>query len=60
MQRVSLPCDIAGSFFPAADVDVFEFEGKKGEVWWIEVASERFRLPTDPAILVQQVKRFRR
>ena len=57
VQRVSLPCDIAGSFFPAADVDVFEFEAKQQEVWWIEVASERFRLPTDPAILVQQVKR---
>ena len=34
---------------------MFEFEAKKGEVWWIEVASERLGLPTDPAILVQQV-----
>jgi hypothetical protein len=54
-QRISLPCDIAGSFFPAADVDVFEFEAKKGEEWWVEVASERFGLPTDPAIVVQHV-----
>jgi hypothetical protein len=54
-QKISLPCDISGSFFPAADVDVFEFAGKKGEVWWVEVASERFGLPTDPAILVQRV-----
>ncbi|MCX7418270.1 MAG: serine protease [Planctomycetia bacterium] len=56
-QKISLPCDIAGSFFPAADVDVFEFEAKKGDVWWIEVASERFGLPTDPSILVQHVAR---
>lgn len=56
-QKITLPCDVAGSFYPAADVDVFEFEGKKGDVWWIEVASERFGLPTDPAILVQHVKR---
>jgi hypothetical protein len=56
VQKISLPCDLAGSFFPAADVDVFEFEAKQGEVWWIEVASERFGLPTDPAILVQNVK----
>lgn len=56
-QKISLPCDIAGSFFPAADVDVFEFEAKKGEVWWVEVASERFGLPTDPSILVQHVAR---
>lgn len=56
-QKISLPCDIAGSFFPAADVDVFEFEAKKGEEWWVEVASERFGLPTDPAMLVQHVAR---
>ncbi len=56
-QKITLPCDIAGSFFPAADVDLFEFEAKKGEEWWVEVASERFGLPTDPAVLVQQVVR---
>lgn len=54
-QRISLPCDISGRFYPAADVDVYEFEAKKGEEWWIEVASERLGLPTDPAILVQKV-----
>ena len=54
-QKITLPCDIAGSFFPAADVDVFEFEAKQGDVWWVEVASERFGLPTDPAIVVQHV-----
>jgi hypothetical protein len=54
-QKISLPCDISGSFFPAADVDVFDFEARKGDVWWVEVASERFGLPTDPAIVVQHV-----
>ncbi len=54
-QKITLPCDISGSFFPAADVDVFEFTAKKGEVWWVEVASERFGLPTDPSIVVQHV-----
>lgn len=54
-QRISLPCDLAGRFYPAADVDVFEFEARKGEEWWIEVASERLGLPTDPALLVQHV-----
>lgn len=54
-QRISLPCDLTGRFYPAADVDVYEFEAKKGEVWWIEVASERLGLPTDPAVLVQRV-----
>ena len=54
-QKITLPCDISGSFFPAADVDTFEFQAKKGEVWWVEVASERFGLPTDPSIVVQHV-----
>ena len=54
-QKITLPCDIAGAFATAADVDLYQFEAKKGEVWWIEVGSERFRLPTDPAVLVQQV-----
>jgi hypothetical protein len=54
-QKITLPCDLSGSFFPAADVDLFEFEARKGEEWWVEVASERFGLPTDPAILVQHV-----
>lgn len=56
-QQISLPCDIAGSFYPAADVDSFEFAAKKGEVWWVEVASERLGFPTNPFILVQHVHR---
>ena len=55
-QKITLPCDLAGSFFPAADVDTFEFTAKKGETWWVEVASERLGLNTDPFVLVQQVK----
>jgi hypothetical protein len=55
VQRISLPCDVSGSFHPAADVDVFEFEAKKGDEWWIEVASERLGFPTDPAVVVQRV-----
>lgn len=56
-QKITLPCDLAGSFYPAADVDTFEFTAKKGETWWIEVASERLGLNTDPFVLVQQVKK---
>lgn len=54
-QKIQLPCDIAGRFFPAADVDVFEFDAKMGDEWWIEVASERLGLPTDPAVVIQRV-----
>ncbi|WP_437194545.1 serine protease [Planctomicrobium sp. SH527] len=54
-QKVSLPFDVAGSFFPAADVDTYEFDAKKGEVWWIDVISERTKLPTNPFVNIQQV-----
>jgi len=54
-QKVTLPCDIAGQFFPAADVDTFEFTAKKGETWWAEVVSERRGLGTNPFALLQRV-----
>ncbi|MBD3673155.1 MAG: serine protease [Planctomycetaceae bacterium] len=54
-QKITLPCDITGSFYPAADIDSFEFTAKKGEVWWVEVGSERLGRPTDPSIVVQHI-----
>jgi hypothetical protein len=54
-QKITLPCEVDGRFFPAADVDTFEFTAKKGEEWLIVVASERLGLPTDPFVLVQKV-----
>ncbi len=56
-QRITPPCEIDGRFYPAADVDTFEFTAKKGDVWWVEVASERLGLPTDPFVLVQRAIR---
>lgn len=55
-QKITLPADLSGAFFPAADVDTYEFNAKKGETWWVEVASERLGRNTDPFVLVQQVK----
>lgn len=55
-QQVTLPCAVTGSFAPAADVDTFEFVAKKGDVWWVEVASERLGRPTDPTVVVQHVE----
>lgn len=55
-QPITLPCVINGRFSPAADVDLFTFAAKKGETWWVEVASERLGRPTDPSIIVQRVE----
>lgn len=54
-QKISLPCAIRGAFATAGDVDTYEFEAKKGEVWWVETVSARLGLPTDPFVLVQKV-----
>jgi hypothetical protein len=54
-QKITLPCEVDGSFFPAGDVDTFEFQAKKSEVWWVEVISERLGLATNPFVLVQRV-----
>lgn len=56
-QKIQLPCDLTGSFAKAADTDVFEFNAKKGEVWWVEVASERLGRPTDPTVIIEYVDR---
>ncbi len=56
-QVIDLPCDLSGRFATAADVDMFRFAAKKGEVWWVEVASERLGRPTDPSLIVQRIIR---
>ncbi len=54
-QKITPPCEISGRFYPAADVDTYEFAAKKGDVWCVEVASQRLGLPTDSFLLVQKV-----
>ena len=54
-QVLSLPCEVAGQFYPHRDADWFSFHAKKGETYSIEVFSERLTLPTDPAVLVQHI-----
>ncbi len=53
-QKISPPCEIVGQFNPRGDQDWFAFDAKKGEVYWIEVYSQRLGLPTDPYLLVQR------
>lgn len=54
-QVLALPCEVAGRFERAGDIDWFEFEAHQGEVYWIDVISARLGLPTDPLLVVQQV-----
>jgi len=54
-QAVTLPGCIAGRFYPQRDRDWFGFTAKAGERFVFEVFSARLGLPTDPALLIEQV-----
>ncbi|MEI6235049.1 MAG: hypothetical protein WCT04_18485 [Planctomycetota bacterium] len=51
------PCEISGQFFPVGDSDTFKFDAKKGDVWWLEVISQRLGLPTNPRLVIQRLTR---
>ena len=53
-QKITPPCEISGQFFPGADVDSFVFDAKKGDVFWIEISSQRLGFSTKPTVLVQR------
>jgi len=54
-QRLEPNTEVAATFGPQPDRDWYTFDAKKGDVLWIEVISQRLGLPTDPAIVIQQV-----
>ena len=54
-QNITVPCEISGQFYPAGDVDRYNFEARQGDVFWVEVLSHRLGLPTAPFVLVQLV-----
>ncbi len=53
-QKLTPPCEVAGQFFPAVDTDIYTFDAKKGEVWWIEVISRQVDNRTNPFLLIQR------
>ena len=54
-QKVTLPCEFVGQFYPNGDQDWISFTAKKGAVYWVEMFSQRLGLPTDPFVLLQRV-----
>lgn len=57
VRPVQPPCEYVGQFYPRGRRDRVSFAAKKGDVYCIEVFSQRLGLPTDPRLLIQQVKR---
>lgn len=53
--KVDAPCEFVGQFYPSGDRDVILFDGKKGEVYWIELLSRRLGIPSDAHMLIEKV-----
>lgn len=54
-QKLAIPCEVAGRFYPQGSRDWFTFDAKKGDIYWIEVFSHRLGFNTKPFLLVQRV-----
>jgi hypothetical protein len=55
-QKLKLPCEVMGRFYPQRDADWFSFDATAGDEYWLEVYSHRLGLPTDVTMLVQRVE----
>ena len=54
-QKITVPCELYGQFYPERDKDWYSIEAKKGDVFVVEIMSQRMGLVTDPFIRVVQV-----
>ena len=54
-QHLTLPCEVAGQFYPQRDVDWYSFEAKEGEKWMIDVLSQRLGVSGDASLLIQKL-----
>jgi hypothetical protein len=54
-QTVIPPCDISGNFGAPGDLELYRFQGHKGDIWRIEAIAERQGSLADPVLQVQKV-----
>ena len=54
-QKITVPCEYVGQFFPRRDRDWVTFDAQKGDTYWVEVVSERLGAPTNPFFRIQRV-----
>ncbi|WP_437187943.1 hypothetical protein SH668x_001357 [Planctomicrobium sp. SH668] len=55
--EIPVPCTVAGQFYPERDIDWFSFQGVNGEVYSIDLLSERLNLATDATMALFHVSR---
>ena len=49
--------EVTGQFQARGDVDLYQFDAKANEVYWIEVFGQRSSSPADPVLIIDQVKK---
>ncbi len=54
-QKVPVPCEYVGQFYPERDRDWVAFDAKKDEVYWINVFSQRLGTFADPVLMIEKV-----
>ena len=55
-QTIRPPIAVSGMFYPKRDRDVYEFDAKKGDRYWIEVRSHRLGYGTSPLVVVERLE----
>jgi hypothetical protein len=54
-EKVTVPCEYAGKFHPRGVATVLLFDARKGDVYWLEVFSQRLGFAADPFLLIERV-----
>ncbi len=54
-QKVTVPSEYVGQFYPERDRDWIAFDAKKDEVYWINVFSQRLGTFADPVLMIEKV-----
>ncbi|MGE5194754.1 MAG: hypothetical protein ACM3U2_19865 [Deltaproteobacteria bacterium] len=56
-QKLAPPVEVTGQLQARSDIDLYQFDAKAGEVYWIEIFGQRTGSSTDPVLIVHQVKK---
>jgi hypothetical protein len=56
-QKITLPCEYVGQFFPQRDEDWLQFDAKKGERYDLQLLAHRLGRTCDPVLLIQRIRK---
>jgi hypothetical protein len=56
-QKITVPCEFVGQFYPQRDQDWVQFDAKKGETYWIEAIAHRLGRNCDPSLTIQRLSK---